>query len=61
MLDRATIQAVVASDDKKRFAISDDRQFIRTVQGHSTPTVQRQYVAQEPPEFLYHGTATRFL
>lgn len=61
ILDRATIRIVVEKNDKKRFAISDDSQSIRAVQGHSTSAVQRKYVAQEPPEFLYHGTATRFL
>jgi putative RNA 2'-phosphotransferase len=60
-LDRPTIQTVVATNDKKRFAVSDDGQRIRAVQGHSTSTVQRKYSEKEPPEVLYHGTATRFL
>ncbi|MBN3792460.1 RNA 2'-phosphotransferase [Burkholderia sp. Ac-20353] len=59
-LDRATIEAVVATNDKKRFALSDDGRRIRAVQGHSTPAVQRQYPEQPPPAVLYHGTATRF-
>ncbi|MGY2287922.1 RNA 2'-phosphotransferase [Pseudomonas gingeri] len=61
ILDRELILAVVSSSDKKRFAISDDAQYIRAVQGHSTESVNIQYVEKEPPEFLYHGTATRFL
>jgi putative RNA 2'-phosphotransferase len=60
-LDLELIQAVVAGSDKKRFAISDDGQRIRAVQGHSTDTVAIQHEAKEPPKFLYHGTATRFL
>ncbi|WP_408195044.1 RNA 2'-phosphotransferase [Paraburkholderia sediminicola] len=60
-LDRPTIQAVVATNDKKRFAISEDGQRIRALQGHSTSTVRLQYAEKEPPELLYHGTATRFL
>ncbi|KVC57733.1 RNA 2'-phosphotransferase [Burkholderia stagnalis] len=60
-LDRATIEAVVATNDKKRFALSDDGRRIRAVQGHSTPAVQRQYPERQPPDVLYHGTATRFL
>lgn len=60
-IDHDTILAVVSTSDKKRFAISDDGQYIRAVQGHSTSTVRRQYPQKEPPEFLYHGTATRFL
>ncbi len=61
ILDRAIIQKVVNSSDKKRFSLSDDGQRIRAVQGHSTPNVNLQHIEKEPPEFLYHGTATRFL
>lgn len=60
-LDRATLETVCATNDKQRFALSDDGQRIRAVQGHSTSLVQRQYPAAQPPERLYHGTATRFL
>jgi len=60
-LDHELIRAVVASSDKKRFAISEDGLRIRAVQGHSTDTVAIQHEAKQPPEFLYHGTATRFL
>ena len=60
-LDVELIRAVVAGSDKKRFAISDDGQRIRAVQGHSTDTVAIQHEPKQPPEFLYHGTATRFL
>lgn len=59
--DRDLIQTVVATGDKKRFAISDDGLRIRAVQGHSTDSVDINYVEKMPPEFLYHGTATRFL
>jgi putative RNA 2'-phosphotransferase len=52
---------VVGSNEKKRFALSDDNRRIRAVQGHSTDTVAIQHIAKEPPTFLYHGTATRFL
>jgi putative RNA 2'-phosphotransferase len=60
-LDRDLIQTVVTTSDKKRFAISDDGLRIRAVQGHSTESVDIKYVEKVPPEFLYHGTATRFL
>ncbi|MDZ7938039.1 MAG: RNA 2'-phosphotransferase [Rhodoferax sp.] len=60
-LDRALIQAVVTTSDKKRFAISEDGLRIRAVQGHSTESVDINYAEQVPPEFLYHGTATRFM
>lgn len=60
-LDVELIRAVVAGSDKKRFAISEDGRRIRAVQGHSTDTVAIQHEPKQPPEFLYHGTATRFL
>lgn len=60
-LDKALIRDVVTSSDKKRFAISEDGLRIRAVQGHSTDSVAITYVEKVPPEFLYHGTATRFL
>jgi len=61
ILDRKLILAVVSSSDKKRFSISNNAQYIRAVQGHSTESVDLQHIEKEPPEFLYHGTATRFL
>lgn len=60
-LDEALIRDVVASSDKKRFAISADGLRIRAAQGHSTQSVAITYAEKVPPEFLYHGTATRFL
>lgn len=60
-LDGALIRTVVESNDKKRFAISEDGLRIRAVQGHSTDSVAITYAEKLPPEFLYHGTATRFL
>lgn len=60
-LDRDLIQAVVTTSDKKRFAISDDGLRIRAVQGHSTASVDINHIEKFPPEFLYHGTATRFI
>lgn len=51
---------VVASCDKKRFTVSEDGKNIRAAQGHSV-AVDLQLIPVEPPEFLYHGTATRFL
>ena len=59
-LDKALIQEVVDTSDKKRFIISDDKQCIRANQGHSI-NVDLQLKPVTPPELLYHGTATRFL
>lgn len=60
-LDRDLIDAIVSSSDKKRFAISSDGLNIRAVQGHSSASVDIQFTEKLPPEFLFHGTATRFI
>ncbi|MBG2874353.1 RNA 2'-phosphotransferase [Proteus alimentorum] len=54
------IKDVVKTNDKKRFAISEDGLFIRAVQGHSLKTTV-DYQPIKPPTILYHGTATRFI
>ncbi|MDW6003538.1 RNA 2'-phosphotransferase [Vibrio mangrovi] len=59
-IDKALIQEVVKSSDKQRFIISEDGEHIRANQGHSIH-VDLQLKPVTPPEFLYHGTATRFL
>jgi putative RNA 2'-phosphotransferase len=59
-LTREQLNHIVATSDKKRFALSDDGQSIRASQGHSVE-IDLQYAPQTPPEILYHGTATRFL
>jgi putative RNA 2'-phosphotransferase len=59
-VDRATLDAVVAGNDKQRFAISADGRRIRAVQGHSRP-VDLGLAAVAPPPTLYHGTVARFL
>lgn len=50
-----TIIGVVETNDKQRFAISDDGSRIRSNQGHS---IQVNLGLREsvPPEYLYHGT-----
>lgn len=59
-IDMNVLREVTATSDKKRFAISDDGMFIRANQGHSV-SVNLGLKSQEPPEFLYHGTATHSL
>jgi putative RNA 2'-phosphotransferase len=61
VFDRATLQEIVDTNEKKRYAISDDGLRIRAVQGHSTDSVALSHAEQTPPEVLFHGTATRFL
>ena len=54
------LKHVVETNDKKRFAISEDGLRIRASQGHSVD-VALDYEPQTPPEFLYHGTPERFV
>ena len=61
VFDRELLERVVIESEKKRFIISEDKRYVRAAQGHSTRNVNIQYVQMIPPEFLYHGTATRFL
>ncbi|MGY3266168.1 RNA 2'-phosphotransferase [Lysobacter sp. HA35] len=59
-LDRATLDEIVASNDKQRFAVDASGTRIRANQGHSID-VDLGLVPVEPPERLFHGTATRHL
>jgi putative RNA 2'-phosphotransferase len=59
-LDYELIKEVVATNDKKRFALSEDGKKIRANQGHSIK-VDLGLEATVPPQFLFHGTATRFM
>jgi putative RNA 2'-phosphotransferase len=59
-ISREQLDEVVATNEKKRFAFSEDGARIRASQGHSV-AVELGYAPAEPPEILYHGTAKRFL
>ena len=55
------LKDIVATNDKKRFAFNDDFSKIRASQGHSLKTVDLELQSLEPPEYLYHGTVTKFM
>lgn len=59
-LDRATLEHIVRTNNKKRFTLSPDGLRIRAAQGHSIE-VALGLAPLPPPSILYHGTATRFL
>ena len=61
VLTRELIEEVVTTNDKQRFAISEDGQRIRANQGHSLRTVELDLTPIEPPETLFHGTVRKFL
>ena len=57
---RAELERVVATNDKRRFALDDTGTRIRASQGHSV-AVDLGYAAEIPPPVLFHGTAERNL
>ena len=57
-LTRARLERLVATSDKQRFALEDDR--IRAQQGHSVP-VDLGLPDVTPPALLFHGTPERTL
>ncbi len=59
-LNRDFIEIVVGTNDKKRFSISYDGLQIRANQGHSID-VDLELTPIQPPQFLVHGTAERFV
>ncbi len=57
-IDAYDLVEMINVSNKKRHEIVEDK--IRALYGHSTnKTIQKEKI--EPPEYLYHGTARRFL
>ncbi|NRT72703.1 RNA 2'-phosphotransferase [Clostridium beijerinckii] len=54
------IERIVAEDGKQRYSFDNDKTKIKANQGHSIK-VNLELQVVEPPEVLYHGTATRFM
>ena len=59
-IDLDLLERIVAENDKQRFAFNADRTKIRANQGH-TITVDLGLPPQAPPDWLYHGTAVKYL
>ena len=59
-IDLNILEEIVATDKKQRYSFNEDNTQIRANQGHSIP-VDVELKEQEPPKYLYHGTADRFL
>ena len=62
-IDRSELDAIVAGNDKQRFAIArgpHGQERIRASQGHSIP-VDLGLTPQSPPPHLYHGTTAAAL
>jgi len=56
--DRETLNHIVATNSKKRFALNDKLDKIRASQGHSVE-IELGYKNQKPPETLFHGTSEK--
>ena len=52
---------IKALKERGRYSFDETGTKIRANQGHSIPGVVIEMESPEPPEFLYHGTAERFL
>ncbi|MEM7327884.1 MAG: RNA 2'-phosphotransferase [Pseudomonadota bacterium] len=59
-MNRAELEQVVKTNDKKRFTVSADGLRIRAAQGHSVK-IKSDLETIAPPAVLYHGTAKRHL
>lgn len=58
--DMALLEEIVRTDEKQRYAFSEDHTKIRANQGHSV-AVDLEFQPVTPPDTLWHGTASRFL
>ena len=54
------LNRIVETNNKRRFSFNEDKTKIRANQGHSI-NVDLELKQKIPPQFLYHGTATKFL
>jgi len=59
-IDMVMLEEIVDTNDKKRYIFNEDKTKIRANQGHSVQ-VDVELKEAEPPEYLYHGTADRFV
>lgn len=59
-IDMETLERIVRENNKQRYSFNEDKSKIRANQGH-TVHVDIKMEILDPPDRLYHGTATRFL
>ena len=59
-VDKDILECIVEHDAKQRYSFNEDKTMIRANQGHSVK-VDVELEEKEPPEILYHGTATKFV
>jgi putative RNA 2'-phosphotransferase len=54
------LEEIVSTNDKQRFSFNHDKTMIRANQGHSI-NIDLKLKPTVPPEYLYHGTAEKFV
>lgn len=54
------LEEIVRTDEKQRYSFNEDKTLIRANQGHSVP-VDVELEEAIPPEFLWHGTAKKYV
>ena len=60
-MSKGMLITIVMNDEKKRYSFNDDTYTqIRANQGHSV-SIDLKLAVADPPDELYHGTATRYL
>ena len=59
-IDMDILERIVRENNKQRYAFNENHTKIRANQGHSVQ-VDVELRQETPPQYLYHGTATRFL
>lgn len=59
-IDFDLLEEIVRTDNKGRYSFNEDKTKIRANQGHSV-RVDVELKEINPPDTLYHGTATRFI
>ncbi len=59
-IDMSTLERIVRENNKQRYSFNENHTKIRANQGHSVQ-VDVELREVEPPRYLYHGTASRFL
>jgi len=59
-INKDILECIVEHDAKQRYSFNEDKTMIRANQGHSVK-VDVELEEKEPPEILYHGTATKFV
>ena len=59
-IDMDTLERIVRENNKQRYSFNEDHTKIRANQGHSIQ-VDVELKEATPPQYLFHGTASRFL